>query len=362
MYLRPVAPAALPDVAAAAAGVYAPLCGGPLGFRDLAVSIREPGGGVVSGVASIAEVRAWAADGPQEVAGRIAARIGNLTRARAPIAGLSLGRTLLMAVLNVTPDSFSDGGRFADRAAAIAYGRALIAAGADILDVGGESTRPGAAPVPAEQEIARVVPVIEALRDAPVPLSIDTRHAAVMEAALAAGASILNDVSALTHDPRSLAVAAASGVPIVLMHSLGDPTTMQDSPAYDDVLLDVFDTLEARIAACARAGIDRARLIADPGIGFGKTLAHNLEILRGLTIFHGLGCALMLGASRKSFIARSSAGEPPSDRLGGSLAAAAWGLTRGIQILRVHDVAETAQAARVLRAIMGEPEETAAKN
>jgi dihydropteroate synthase len=216
--------------------------------------------------------------------------------------------------------------------------------------------------VPAEQEIARVVPVIEALRDAPVPLSIDTRHAAVMEAALAAGASILNDVSALTHDPRSLAVAAASGVPIVLMHSLGDPTTMQDSPAYDDVLLDVFDTLEARIADCARAGIDRARLIADPGIGFGKTLAHNLEILRGLTIFHGLGCALMLGASRKSFIARSSAGEPPSDRLGGSLAAAAWGLARGIQILRVHDVAETAQAARVLRAIMGEPEETAAKN
>ena len=145
--------------------------------------------------------------------------------------------------------------------------------------------------MPAEEEIARVVPVLEAFRDAPVPLSIDTRHAAVMEASLAAGASIINDVSALTHDPQSLAVAAASGAPIVLMHSLGDPRTMQDSPTYDDVLLDVFDYLEARIAACAEAGIDRARLAVDPGIGFGKTLAHNLEILRGLAIFHGLGCA-----------------------------------------------------------------------
>ena len=287
------------------------------------------------------------------MAERIAARLGNLIESRAPIAGLRLGAPLLMAVLNVTPDSFSEGGRFADRAAAIAHGRALIEAGADILDIGGESTRPGAEPVPAEEEIARVVPVLEAFRDAPVPLSIDTRHAAVMEASLAAGASIINDVSALTHDPQSLAVAAASGAPIVLMHSLGDPRTMQDSPTYDDVLLDVFDYLEARIAACAEAGIDRARLAVDPGIGFGKTLAHNLEILRGLAIFHGLGCALVLGVSRKSLIARLSAGEPPSERLGGSLAAAAWGLSRGVHILRVHDVAETAQAARVFGAILG---------
>ena len=353
VYLRPVAPAAPEEVAAAAAAAYAPLCGGPLGFRDLAVSIREDEGGVVSSVASIAEVRAWAAGAPEEVAERIAARLGNLIESRAPIAGLRLGAPLLMAVLNVTPDSFSEGGRFADRAAAIAHGRALIEAGADILDIGGESTRPGAEPVPAEEEIARVVPVLEAFRDAPVPLSIDTRHAAVMEASLAAGASIINDVSALTHDPQSLAVAAASGAPIVLMHSLGDPRTMQDSPTYDDVLLDVFDYLEARIAACAEAGIDRARLAVDPGIGFGKTLAHNLEILRGLAIFHGLGCALVLGVSRKSLIARLSAGEPPSERLGGSLAAAAWGLSRGVHILRVHDVAETAQAARVFGAILG---------
>ena len=182
------------------------------------------------------------------------------------------------------------------------------------------------------------------------------------EAALGAGASIVNDVSALTHDPGSLAVAAASAAPVVLMHSLGDPTTMQDAPVYDDVVLDIFDYLEERIAACAEAGIERARLVVDPGIGFGKTPAHNLEILRGLAVFHGLGCALMLGVSRKSFIARASVGEPADRRLGGSLAAAAWGLARGVHIVRVHDVAETVQAVRILAAIAGQANESPPKN
>ena len=353
IYLRPLAPAAAGDAGAAPPGAYAPLCAGRLAFRDLAVSVRGRDTAMVSAAASISEVRAWAEDAPAVARDRILVRLRNLIEPRPPIAGLGLDRPRIMGVLNVTPDSFSDGGRFHARDAALAHGRALIESGADILDVGGESTRPGAEPVPAEQEIDRVLPVIESLRDAAIPISIDTRRAAVMAAALGAGAAIINDVSALTHDPGSLAVAAASGAHVILMHSLGDPTTMQDAPVYDDVLLDIFDYLEARIAACAGAGIDRARLVVDPGIGFGKTLAHNLEILRGLAIYHGLGCALALGASRKSFIARTSAGEPTDQRLGGSLAAAVWGLARGAQIVRVHDVAETVQAARVLGAIAG---------
>ena len=354
IYLRPIALAGPDDAGAAPAGAYAPLCGGPLAFRDLAVSIREGQASAASASASVAEVRTWADSAPAAARERILRRLSNLTAPRPAIAGLDFARPRIMGVLNVTPDSFSDGGRFHARDAATAHAHAMIEAGADILDIGGESTRPGAAPVPAEDELDRVLPVLESLRDSPTPVSIDTRHAAVMEAALGAGAAIINDVSALTYDPASLAVAAASGAPIVLMHSLGDPTTMQDAPAYDDVLLDIFEYLEGRIAACVEAGIDRSRLVVDPGIGFGKTPAHNFEILRGLAIFHGLGCALELGASRKSFIARASAGEPPAQRLAGSLAAVAWGLARGVQILRVHDVAETAQAVRVLGAIAGD--------
>ena len=353
--LRPVAPAGPGEAGGLPAGGCEPLCGGPLGFRDVAVSVREGKGNAVSSApASIAEVRAWAEKAPAPARARILRRLSDLTAPRAPIAGLDFARPRIMGVLNVTPDSFSDGGRFANRDAALAHARGLIEAGADILDIGGESTRPGAEPVPAGEELDRVLPVLESLRDSSTPISIDTRRAAVMEAALGAGAAIINDVSALTYDPASLAVAAASGAPIVLMHSLGDPTTMQDAPAYDDVLLDIFDYLEGRIAACVEAGVDRPRLVVDPGIGFGKTPAHNFEILRGLAIFHGLGCALALGASRKSFIARASAGEPPAQRLAGSLAAAAWGIARGVQILRVHDVAETVQAVRVLGAIAGD--------
>ena len=339
------------ETGAASTVAYAPLCGGPLGFRDLAASIRTGSENAISATASVAEVRAWAETAPAAAQASILRALSNLTAPRPSIAGLGLDRPRIMGVLNVTPDSFSDGGRFRWPEAAVAQALAMIEAGADIVDVGGESTRPGAESVSAEEEIARVLPVFDSLRDTPTPISIDTRRAAVMEAAISAGAAIINDVSALTHDPGSLAVAAASGAPVVLMHSLGDPATMQDAPAYDDVLLDIFDYLEARIAACAEAGIERARLVVDPGIGFGKTLDHNLEILRGLAIFHGLGCALMLGASRKSFIARASAGEPSDQRLPGSLAAAAWGLARGVHIVRVHDVAETAQAVRVLAAI-----------
>ncbi len=353
VYLRPITPATLDE--AGTPPTHEPLCGGPLAFRDLAISIRGDGGSVATATASVSEVRAWAEAAPRATREHILRRLNDLSAPRPPITGLALDRPRIMGVINVTPDSFSDGGRFCAPDVGVAQALALIEAGADILDIGGESTRPGAQPIPAEEEIARVLPVLEALRDVPTPISIDTRRAAVMEAATGAGATIINDVSALTHDPNSLALAGAGSTPVVLMHSLGDPTTMQDAPAYDDVVLDIFDYLEARINACAEAGIARTRLVVDPGIGFGKTFTHNLEILRGLAMFHGLGCALMLGASRKSFIARASAGEPTDQRLAGSLAAAAWGLACGVHIVRAHDVAETAQALRVLAAIAGRP-------
>ena len=225
--------------------------------------------------------------------------------------------------------------------------------GADILDIGAESTRPGAGPVDLEEELRRVMPVIEAL--APrvrARLSIDTRKAEVMRRAARVGVALINDVSALTHDPAALQVAAESGLPVVLMHAQGDPRTMQDSPSYDDVVLDVYDWLGARIEACERAGIPRSRLIVDPGIGFGKTLAHNLALLGALSIFHGLGCAVMLGASRKSFIGTLT-GADVEDRLPGSIAAALLGVAQGVQILRVHDVAATRQALAVWEGAQG---------
>jgi dihydropteroate synthase len=226
--------------------------------------------------------------------------------------------------------------------------------GAALLDIGGESTRPGAAEVPVAEEIARTEPVIAALRGAGLPLSIDTRKAEVARAALAAGAAIVNDVSALTFDAGLAGVVAAAGVPLVLMHAQGTPATMQDAPVYDDVLLDVYDWLEARIAAAEAAGIARGRIVVDPGIGFGKTAAHNLALIRGLSLFHGLGCPLLLGASRKRFIGMISGEERADRRVAGSLAVALAGAAQGAQLLRVHDVAETRAALALARAISGE--------
>lgn len=284
--------------------------------------------------------------------------LSRLTSPRAPLVGLALDRPRIMGVVNVTPDSFSDGGRFFDHGAAIAHALQLEAEGADILDIGGESTRPGAEPVDVEEECRRVLPVIEGVvRQVRVPVSVDTRNAETMRRAMDAGVRIINDVSALTHDPQSLEVAARSGLPVVLMHAQGDPRTMQQSPSYENVVLDVYDWLEARVEACEQAGIARERLIVDPGIGFGKTLQHNLALLGALSILHGLGCGVMLGASRKSFIVKL-AGAPVADRVPGSLAAALLGAAQGVQILRVHDVAATRQALAVWQAgavASGEP-------
>lgn len=258
---------------------------------------------------------------------------------------------ILMGIVNVTPDSFSDGGLYLGAEAAIAHGQRLAAAGAHILDVGGESTRPGAAPVTIDEELSRVVPVITGLRDCGAMLSIDTRHAVVMRTALQAGASIVNDVSALTHDPAALEVVAESGCRVCLMHMKGDPRTMQDDPTYDDVFEEVYGYLLSRIDACRSAGIQMGRIIVDPGIGFGKTVEHNLNLLNRLAEFESLGVPVMLGASRKRFIDAIAGGAPVEQRLAGSLAAVLAGWDRGVRIFRVHDVAETRQALAVYRAI-----------
>ncbi len=280
------------------------------------------------------------------------ADLARLTAPRPDFGGLTLDRPRIMGILNVTPDSFSDGGLFLKPEAALMAARRM-AAGAEILDIGGESTRPGASPVAATEEIGRTAPVIAALRAGglELPISIDTRKAAVAGAAFAAGASILNDVTALQHDPAMAALAATQGCPVILMHSLGDPATMQDDPRYDDVLLDVYDALADRLAEAEAAGIARARLMVDPGIGFGKTLEHNLALLARLSLFHNLGVPVLLGASRKRFIGTIGAEAEAARRMPGSLAVALQGLAQGVQMIRVHDVAETRQAVSLWQAV-----------
>jgi dihydropteroate synthase len=302
--------------------------------------IRRDRSGTTRRLVSAADLRADPDAG-------LAQLVAELERPRPAIAGLSFDRPRIMGVVNVTPDSFSDGGRHFGTEAAVAHALRLAAEGADILDIGGESTRPGAAPIDVAEECRRVLPVIERLvQEAGVPLSIDTRNSEVMRRAAAAGVRLVNDVSALRHDPQSLPTLAETGLPVVLMHAQGDPATMQDRPRYADVVLDIYDFFTQRVAASEAAGIPRSRLILDPGIGFGKTLAHNLELLRALSLFHGLGCVLLLGASRKSFIGHLT-GAQSANRLPGSLAAALIGAAQGVQVLRVHDVAETRQALAV---------------
>ncbi|MDO5529899.1 MAG: dihydropteroate synthase [Paracoccus sp. (in: a-proteobacteria)] len=272
---------------------------------------------------------------------------------RPPVAGLDLSAPRVMAIINATPDSFSDGGLRGD---GIAHGRAQIAAGADLLDLGGESTRPGAEELPADEELRRITPALDALAPEAL-LSVDTRKAAVARAALKAGARMINDVSGFDFDPEMAGVVAASGAPVCLMHAQGTPETMQDDPRYDDVLLDVYDALAGRIARAEAAGISRARIVIDPGIGFGKTEAHNLAIIRRLSLFHSLGCALLLGVSRKRFIGRIGGEADPLRRGAGTVAVTLAGAAQGAQIHRVHDAGEIVQALRLWRAVTEKAEE-----
>jgi len=258
-----------------------------------------------------------------------------------------------MGIVNVTPDSFSDGGRYLDPEVAVAHGLQLEAEGAEILDVGGESTRPGAEAVAAEEEMRRVLPVIEGLMDAGTTceISIDTSKAVVAEAALGAGAAIVNDVTALA-DPQMAAAVVAGRASLILMHMLGSPRTMQDDPAYDDVLGEVRDYLAERVEAAVAAGVPEDAILVDPGIGFGKTVEHNLELIGRLGELRELGRPIVFGASRKRFIGAIT-GREVDERLGGSVAAAVLALAGGAEILRVHDVAATADSVRVAEAILG---------
>ncbi|MGR3502802.1 dihydropteroate synthase [Pseudaestuariivita sp.] len=275
-----------------------------------------------------------------------------LTTARVPIMGLDMSRPNVMGILNVTPDSFSDGGLHSAPARAAAAAVKMATEGADLLDIGGESTRPGAAPVPFEAEIARIEPVLRALRHrSDIPVSIDTRKASVAEVATTLGAGMINDVSGFTFDAALAPLAVARGVQVCVMHAQGDPQTMQENPRYDDVLLDVYDFLEVQIAYLEGLGLTRGDIVVDPGIGFGKTQAHNLALLEGLALFHALGCCVLVGASRKGFIGRISGTPEASQRLGGSVAVALAAAAQGAQLLRVHDVKDTAQALKLWQAV-----------
>jgi dihydropteroate synthase len=271
-------------------------------------------------------------------------------------------RTLVMGVLNVTADSFSDGGEFLDVDRAVEHAREMSQAGADIIDVGGESTRPGAAPVSAEEESHRVLPVIERLRD--LVVSVDTTKASVAERALAVGARIVNDISALRFDPRMIDVVRDAGAGVVLMHMQGTPQTMQQGPQYDDVVAEARSFLAERIAFAESRGLKKSQIAVDPGIGFGKTVEHNLQLLARLGEFGSLGCPLLVGTSRKSFIGkvlaplRAAPGREANGRLWGTAATVAWAVAQGAHIVRVHDVAEMTDVVRMVEAVKRAGQET----
>ena len=321
------------------------LAGGHTSFCQLDVVMADGTDGYVASRMDCDQLFALADD--RNMASKA---IDDLTIARPHFAGLDMGRSHLMAVLNVTPDSFSDGGVNLGPAKAIAAGKAMAAAGASIIDIGGESTRPGAEPVSRNQELARILPPITALARAEMLISVDTRHAAVMTRATAAGAAIINDVQALQGED-AMTAAAASGAPVVMMHMKGTPETMQQDPVYDFAPVEIYEFLKQRVAAAIAAGIPASSIAIDPGFGFGKTVTHNLQLVNWLSLFHGLGVVVLFGASRKSSIAKISAGEPAEARLAGSLALAAAAWRQGAQIIRVHDVAETAQALAVEAAL-----------
>ncbi len=356
VYLRPTA---FVDAPFGLDGRTLRIAGGLVWAAAIELIVADGGRRVLAELVAIDRLDEAIAALPERLRQSATATLARIMRPRAP---LKLGERVVrldqpqaMAILNLTPDSFSDGGAHAgDPAAAADAGVRMAAAGAAIIDVGGESTRPGAATVWEGDEIGRVVPVIERLAKAGVVVSIDTRKAAVMAAALAAGAGLVNDVSALTWDERARDVVAGAACPVVLMHHQGKPETMQKDPRYGDVLLEVYDWLELRVAAAEAAGIARDRILVDPGLGFGKTIRHNLAVLNGLTLFHGLGCAIVLGASRKRMIGALSNEAPVTERLGGSVALALLGAQAGVQLLRVHDVPETVQALKVWRGLRDE--------
>lgn len=332
------------------------LAGGMYSFSALEVITSCEGKRVGEWTLPLSQVEGFIASMPISYCDRFNELLDNLTQDRPNLAlrngaSLSFDNPNIMGILNITPDSFSDGGDFSDPDVAIVAAKAMVDDGADIIDVGGESTRPGANPVSESEEGKRVLPIFKALLDVSIPKSIDSRRAGVMAAALAAGADIINDVTALEFDTDSLDVATRSKAPVILMHSKGSPQSMQDSPKYSDVVLEVFDYLEARRDACLAAGISKTNIWLDPGIGFGKNLDHNLLLLKGIGFLHSLGCVLMLGVSRKRFIGDLTGESKAKYRVAGSISAAFHGISQGVQVVRVHDVSATKQALEVFVSI-----------
>ncbi len=323
-------------------------------FAAWHVSLRDDGA-VKSAVVPVAELDGWIAAMPDRLAEAAKAQRAGVARPRGNLQlgerTVRLGEPQLMGILNVTPDSFSDGGKHVDAAAAAEAGFAMGAAGAAIVDVGGESTRPGAPLIWEGDEIARIEGVVAALAKGGVAVSIDTRKAAVMEAALAAGAHIVNDISALRYDDRAMEVVVRAGCPVVLMHAPSAKSDPHADGTYAHVLFDVYDMLAARVAACVAAGIDRAKIIVDPGLGFGKGVGENLTLVNGLALFHTLGCPILFGASRKRMIGALDNEAPADQRLGGTVALHYQAAAHGAQLLRVHDIAENRQALRVWRGL-----------
>ena len=319
-------------------GLY-PLAGGPFGFTHLDVFMDDSLNLTVTRIAANRLID-HVPDQHHEAA---LAALGRLTSTRADFAQLSMGEAQVMGILNTTPDSFSDGGDHLMSDKAIQSGLDMAEAGASILDIGGESTRPGAEPVGHDEECRRILPVIEALTKQGYVVSADTRHTDVMTAALDHGATIINDVGGL-RDKGAVELVSARQAPVMIMHMQGEPGTMQKDPHYRFAPLDIYDWLETRIKACVDAGLPRALIAVDPGFGFGKTPHHNMQIIAHLALFHGLGVPIVLGVSRKSTIAHFARGEAAKDRMPASVALAALGRGQGVQIFRVHDVAETTQA------------------
>ncbi len=325
-----------------------------LWFAAWHVSLRD-GGAVQSAIVPVFELDDWIGAMPGALAEAARAKRASVQRPRGALElgerTVRLGEPQLMGILNVTPDSFSDGGKHVDAAAAAEAGFAMASAGAAIIDVGGESTRPGAPLVWEGDEIGRVESVVAALARGGVAVSIDTRKAAVMEAALAAGAAIVNDISALRYDRRAMEVVADAQCPVVLMHAPSAKSDPHEGGGYDHILFDVYDMLEERVGACIAAGIDPSKIIVDPGLGFGKGIADNLALVNGLALFHTLGCPILFGASRKRMIGALDNEAPADQRLGGTVALHYQAASAGAQLLRVHDIAENRQALRVWRGL-----------
>lgn len=349
IYLRPVA---LVDSPQSEHGEAIRLGGSMVWASRFALIARRDGKIVSRDLCSVAQLRDMLPQLPEQAR----EQWDDLQRVHVPLScgerTIRLDQPQVMGVLNVTPDSFSDGGQFMDDPAVAAdHAAYMLEAGAAIIDVGGESTRPGAAAVWEGDELKRVIPAVEKLAAMGAAISVDTRRPVVMEAALAAGAHLVNDVSALRHDPRSIELVARAGVPVVLMHASGDGDDLHTNGVYADVVLDVFDWLKSRRDAAVAAGIARERIVLDPGLGFGKSLADNLALLNALPLFHALGQPLLVGASRKRMIGALSNEAPAHKRLGGSILLAGRAMEAGAHLLRVHDVPETVQAVHVWRGL-----------